>query len=356
LILRGGTMRIRHTLYISVFLLILGMGLPGSAVEEADPGTIFVLKSQSGLIALMVPEGGKPVIRELPLKCDLGTVAEDGRFYSVTVSEEETEVGFHAVFPELQTVRKAKVPSPHIKSILAVEWDLYLGGKSLWRVNFYPAITQVEEYEKIPPEEEEEASEFFKNKTIDALTRAESTLYAVDNIYTPKYLLTYDVSQSFSPKHLQTKGFGGGVNQWVYGADADQDHLMLFEKYSRMDGWGTLISLYSRDPLKKIRQAETFFSRRESRWEDRDKEDWSNALLLDGKVVISGGKAGLLISDFSREEAPQQVHPSLCRWVLKRGGRLLALHGTTATVFAIAGDTLKNPEEIRLPAECSRIF
>ena len=179
-------MRIRHTLYIPAFLLILGMGLPGSAVDEADSGTIFVLKSQRGLITLMVPEGGKPVVRELPLICDLGTVADDGRFYSVTVSEEETEVGFHAVFPELHTVSKVKIPSPHIKSILAVEWDLYLGGKNLWRVNFYPAVTQVEEYEKIPPKEEEEGSEFFRNKTIDALARAGSILYAVDNIYAPK--------------------------------------------------------------------------------------------------------------------------------------------------------------------------
>ena len=126
---------------------------------------------------------------------------------------------------------------------------------------------------------------------------------------------------------------------------------MLFEKYSRMDGWGTLISLYSRDPLKKIRQAETFFSRMDNRWEDRDKDDWNNAVLLDGKVAISGAKAGLLLSDFSREEAPRQLHPSPCLWILKRGGRLLALHGTKATVFVIErGGTLKNPVEIDLPA------
>jgi hypothetical protein len=339
-----------------VFIVFCMILFPHTAAEKSESGSVFVLKSESGLIAVNIPDAGEPLIQSLGLDCDLGEVGKDGQFYSVKIGQEKTRVGFHNLFPEFNTISEAELPSPHIRSVLAVDSDLYLGGKNLWRVNFHPARIQVEEYEKVPPEGEDEGSELFKNKTIDALARTGPSLYAVDNIWAPKFLLIYDVSQSFNPRHLLTRDFGGGVNQRVYGADADKNHLMVFEKYSRMDGWGTLISVYLRDPLKKIRQSETHFSIMEAKWEERDRDDWSNALLLDGKIVISGGKAGLLVSDISREEAPLQLHSSPCRWVLKRGNRLMALHGSKATVYTLSGSTPGNPVEIELPAECRRIF
>ncbi len=319
----------------------------------------LVFQSERVLYVVRSWTTGQPEIEQLSLDCHLGYVDNDSTLYTVKRNEKETKVFRHSLTPKVQNLSSVNLPDVHVHSLIARQGNLYLGSRDLWHIDFNKETPEVRKLDKVPPEsikEDDYFLSFFQNKTIDALAISENTLYAVDNVMEPKFLLLFNLSDPQKPVHIESRDFGGGINQRVQGADANENHLILFESFSRMDGWGKLISVYALNPIKKLKEHEQYFPRTETESTD-ERSPWNNSVLIGDRFFISAGKQGIMSFPIGEKEKVLSLEKSApCLWLKAVSGWLISLQGETALLYDISSDLRIEPISITFSSPCRRIF
>ncbi|MFC2156585.1 hypothetical protein ACFLT9_01980 [Acidobacteriota bacterium] len=352
----------RYYLLSKVFFLsvvFLGMLSMGFSVEtQPEEARLAVVHAKGSLYLMSYTSEGKTDLSKLPFYYYWGVIENNQTLYTLISHKEGSLAARYDLRPEIKKTAEFTLDDKGFRCLFVRDRNLYLGSKDLWHIDFTVEPPVIKEYEKIPPDyakDDPSDAYMFKEKTIDAFALSKDTLFVADNVMQPIYLLRYNIADPRNPVHIETRDFGGGPNERVTGADADEKHFLLFRVFSRLDGFGSELDVYEADSLNRITTRSVYNPRRE---ESAERKTWHKGVLAGGKVFVAADREGLG-SFVIAKESPFTIEDASapCVWLKKDGRFLLSLTGTSVVIYTIENDgKLARLTSVDLPETCTEIW
>ena len=330
-----------------------------SQAGAKDPASVtrLIVHTKGSLYLVNYRQGGRSDVNKLPFYFYWGVVENNQTLYALISDRESSKVARYDLVPEVSKNYELILEEKGFRCVFLKDKNFYMGSKNLWHINFNTSPPQLKNYQKIPPAEDVAAGTkpyLFKEKTIDAFALSGDTLFVADNVMRPIYLLQYNISNPARPVHISTRDFGGGPNEFVKSADADENHFLLFLSFSRMDGWGHNIDIYHAGTLKLVTRRGEYMPRQG----EAESKVWVNAVLAGDHVYVSAEKRGLASFKIAAE-SPFRIEDGSapCLWLKKDGLTLYSLTGKQVLVYKIGENgRLNRMAAIDLPEVCTEIW
>lgn len=179
-------------------------------------------------------------------------------------------------------------------------------------------------------------------KAFDDLLVDGGRLLALDDVVSPKWLFTYDVTDPRRPRLTGRFGLSHGINETLHQIAVGGRWAAVRSEIGFRGGHLNAVRLLDRAGLGEVAQVTTH---RIDSWAARPgpRHDWESVDLLDDVLLIAAGAEGVGVCDLSGERLPDPEDRSACRELAARcgagiryrpvpgGGAVRRVHGLPGT-------------------------